>query len=149
MLKGVDPLLTPELLMRLAQLGHNEWVAVVDANFTAELLCQGRPVIRLPGHSLERVSRALLSVFPVCSDVSFPVGYMHVNGADAEYRTPAQQSVVELVLSEYGLPAHRVEAIERFAFYERVKNASVIIQTGEMTAYGNAIYCKDVIGFHS
>jgi L-fucose mutarotase len=148
MLKGIDPLLTPELLMRLAQLGHNEWVAVVDANFTAELLCQGRPVIRLPGHSLERVSKAILSVFPVCSDVPFPAGYMHVSGAAAMHRSPAQQAVVNLLLNEYGLPPSRVEAIERFAFYERVKNASVIVQSGETSGYGNAIYCKDVI-FHS
>ncbi len=131
--------------MRLANLGHNEWVAVVDANFTAERLCQGRPVIRLPGHSLERVSKAILSVFPVCSDVPFPVGYMHASSADSGYRTPAQQAVVDLVGKEYGLSPSRVEAIERFAFYERVKNASLIVQSGEMSGYGNAIYCKDVI----
>jgi L-fucose mutarotase len=41
MLKGINPLLTPELLMRLAQTGHHEWVAVVHANFTAELLAGG------------------------------------------------------------------------------------------------------------
>ena len=145
MLKGIDTLLTPELLMRLAQTGHNEWVAVVDANFTAELLAGGKPVIRLPGHSLERVSRAILSVFPVCSDVPFPAGYMHVSGAAISHRTPAQQAIVDLVLKEYALPAARVQAIERFAFYERVKTASVIVQCGETTAYGNAIFCKDVI----
>ena len=145
MLKGIDPLLTPELLMRLAQMGHNEWVAVVDANFTAHLLSQGRPVIRLPGHSLERVSQAILSVFPVCNDVPFPAGYMHVSGAAATHQTPAQQAVVQLVKKAYGIDAERVEAIERFAFYERVKNASLIVQSGETSGYGNAIYCKDVI----
>ncbi len=36
MLKGIDPLLTPELLMHLSAMGHGEWVAVVDANFTAD-----------------------------------------------------------------------------------------------------------------
>ena len=145
MLKGIDPLLTPELLMRLAQLGHNEWVAVVDANFTAELLCQGRPVIRLPGHSLERASKAILSVFPVCNDVPYPAAYMHVSGAAATHRTAAQQAIVDLVAKEYKLPADRVEAIERFAFYERVKQASVLVQCGETTPYGNALFCKDVI----
>ena len=66
MLKGIDPLLTPELLMHLCAMGHGEWVAVVDANFTADYLSQGRiPVVRLPGHSLERVSQAVLSVMPL------------------------------------------------------------------------------------
>jgi hypothetical protein len=70
MLKGIDPLLTPELLMHLCAMGHGEWVAVVDANFTADFLSQGKPVVRIPGHSLERVSRAVLSVFPLAVDVA-------------------------------------------------------------------------------
>ena len=145
MLKGIDSLLTPELLMRLAQTGHNEWVAVVDANFTAELLSGGKPVIRLPGHSLERVCQAILSVFPVCNDVPYPAGYMHVSGAAATHRTEAQQAFVDLVSREYPLTGGRVEPIERFAFYERVKSASVLVQCGETSAYGNALFCKDVI----
>lgn len=35
MLKGIDPLLTPKLLKVLAEMGHGDAIAVVDANFTA------------------------------------------------------------------------------------------------------------------
>jgi len=42
MLKGLDPLLTPELLMHLSAMGHGEWVAVVDANFTADFWAKAR-----------------------------------------------------------------------------------------------------------
>jgi L-fucose mutarotase len=49
------------------------------------------------------------------------------------------------LLSQEGLPASRVEAVERFAFYEKIKGASVIVQSGEATAYGNAMFCKGVI----
>ena len=45
MLKGIDPLLTPELLKHLCAMGHGEWVAVVDANFTADWLAAGKPVV--------------------------------------------------------------------------------------------------------
>jgi L-fucose mutarotase len=38
-----------------------------------------------------------------------------------------------------------VEAVERFAFYEKIKAASLIVQTGEVTAFGNAMFCKGVI----
>ena len=72
MLKGIDPLLTPELLMYLSALGHGEWVAVVDANFTADFLSDGKPVVRLPGNSLARVSQAVLSVIPLAEDVAQP-----------------------------------------------------------------------------
>jgi L-fucose mutarotase len=145
MLKGLDPLLTPELLMHLCAMGHGEWVAVVDANFTADFLSQGRiPVVRIPGHSLERVSRAVLSVFPLAVDVAQPAAYMKVCHSAEGHRTAAQQAVVDLVVSE-GWAADRVEAVERYAFYDKIKGSSLIVQSGEATAYGNAMYCKGVI----
>ena len=144
MLKGIDPLLTPELLMHLSAMGHGEWVAVVDANFTADFLAQGRPVVRLPGNSLERVCQAVLSVFPLAEDVAQPAAYMKVCHSPSGHRTPAQDAVVALV-EQQGLDAQRVEPVERFAFYDRIKGASFIIQSGETTAYGNALFCKAVI----
>jgi L-fucose mutarotase len=144
MLKGIDPLLTPELLMHLSAMGHGEWVAVVDANFTADWLAGGKPLVRLPGHSLERVSRAVLSVFPLAEDVDRPAAYMRVSGESEAHRTAAQQATVTL-LQSHGLAAERVEAVERFAFYDKIKGASVLVQSGEATAYGNAMFCKGVI----
>lgn len=144
MLKGIDPLLTPELLMHLCAMGHGEWVAVVDANFTADFLSRGKPVVRLPGHSLERVSRAVLSVFPLANDVPQPVAFMRVCGSPEGHRTAAQQAVVNLV-AQTGGNADAVEAVERFAFYDKIGGASLIVQSGEATAYGNALFCKGVI----
>ena len=144
MLKGIDPLLTPELLMHLCAMGHGEWVAVVDDNFTAQYLSQGKPVVRLPGNSLARVSRAVLSVIPLAEDVAQPAAFMRVCQQPEGHRTPAQQDVVDLVVQE-GWTAARVEGVERFAFYDKIKGASLIIQSGEATAYGNAIFCKGVI----
>lgn len=95
MLKGIDPLLTPELLMHLCAMGHGEWVAVVDANFTADFLSQGKPVVRIPGHSLERVSRAVLSVLPLAVDVAQPAAFMRVCHSADGHRTAAQQAVVD------------------------------------------------------
>lgn len=144
MLKGIDPILTPELLMHLCAMGHGEWVAVVDANFTADFLSHGKPVVRLPGLSLERVSRAVLSVFPLGEDVPHPVALMHASGEAPDYRTPAQHTLVNL-LSKEGFMPDRAEAVERFAFYDKIKGASLIVQCGEASAYGNAMFCKGVI----
>jgi L-fucose mutarotase len=44
-----------------------------------------------------------------------------------------------------GFQASQVEAVERFAFYEKIQVASLIVQTGESTAFGNAMFCKGVI----
>ena len=144
MLKGIDPLLTPELLMHLSAMGHGEWVAVVDANFTADFLSHGKPLVRLPGNSLARVSQAVLSVIPLAEDVPQPAAYMRVCHQTEAHRTAAQQAVVDC-LGKEGLPQQRVEAVERFAFYDKIKGASVIVQSGEETAYGNAMFCKGVI----
>ncbi len=144
MLKGIDPLLTPELLMHLCAMGHGEWVAVVDANFTADFLSQGKPLVRLPGNSLARVSQAVLSVIPLAADVAQPAAYMRVCHQPASYRTAAQQAVVDL-LAQSGLPSDRVDGVERFAFYDKIRGASLIVQSGEATAYGNAMFCKGVI----
>jgi L-fucose mutarotase len=144
MLKGIDPLLTPELLMHLSAMGHGEWVAVVDDNFTAQHLGHGKPVVRLPGNSLARVSRAVLSVIPLAEDVAQPAAFMRVCQQPEAHRTPAHQDVVDLVVQE-GWTAARVEGVERFAFYDKIKGASLIIQSGEATAYGNAMFCKGVI----
>lgn len=144
MLKGIDPILTPALLMHLCAMGHGEWVAVVDANFTADFLSHGKPVVRLPGLSLERVAQAVLSVFPLAEDVAQPAAYMHVSGSAAGHQTPAQRAVVDLVISQ-GRTSEAVEAIERYAFYDKIKTASLIVQTGEGTAFGNALFCKGVI----
>jgi L-fucose mutarotase len=143
-LKGIDPILTPELLMHLCAMGHGEWVAVVDANFTADYLADGKPVIRMPGLSLERVSDAVLSVFPLATDVAQPVALMHVCDSDAAHRTDAQQAVTGLI-KKVGFKPNQIEAVERYAFYEKIKCASLIVQTGEGTAYGNAMFCKGVI----
>lgn len=145
MLKGIDPLLTPELLMHLCAMGHGEWVAVVDANFTADWLAKGKPVVRLPGNSLERVSQAILSVFPLADDVAQPAGYMQHSQKTEGERTAAQQAFVDCIQRNENLPSEKVEAIERFEFYRRVDNASLIVQSGEATAFGNGILCKGVI----
>lgn len=164
MLKGLDPLLTPELLANLASMGHGEWVAVVDANFTASLLANGRPVVRLPGHSLARVAQAVLSVLPLADDIECPVAYMHHSDKPAAYQTPAQQQFVKVAMvhglgshtppsvvadatTSYAAPqqATHAQAIERFAFYKRLEQASFIVQSGEMSAYGNALICKGLI----
>ena len=144
MLKGLDPLLTPELLMRLCAMGHGEWVAVVDANFTADFLSQGRPVIRLPGNDLLRVSRAVLSVVPLADDVAQPAAYMQVCGQPQGHRTVAQQALQDHLVM-LGLAPDRIQGVERFAFYDKIRASSLIVQSGEATAYGNALFCKGVI----
>lgn len=69
MLKGIDPLLFPELLKLLAEMGHDDALVLADANFTAHQLAAGKPVLRLPGIGMARAVQAVCSVLPLAADV--------------------------------------------------------------------------------
>ena len=126
-------------------MGHGVEVAVVDANFTAASLGRGKPLIRLPGADLPRACEAVLSVFPLDAAVSQPVAYMKVCNTARGYVTELQTAIMDLVQHQtQASPAH-CEAVERFSFYERVRQAYVIVQTGEMQPYANFIFKKGVI----
>jgi len=145
MLKGIDPLLTPELLKIMMEMGHDEALVLADANFTAMGLAAGKPVIRLPGSSMLQVVRAVTSLFPLAADVGQPVGYMGVSGQPVGYRSALQREVIEAMSPEL-LPNQSVESIERYAFYERARAAYAIVLTGEQQPFGNFILRKGVIG---
>jgi len=145
MLKGIDPLLTPELLKVLAEMGHDDAVLLADANFTAVRLAAGKPVLRLPGVSMLRAVQAVNSVLPLATDVESPVAFMQVSDTTAPYRSGLQREVLELLQPSLQ-PGQNPEPIERFAFYERVRNIYAIVLTGELQPFGNFILRKGVIG---
>ncbi len=145
MLKGIDPLLSPELLKLLAEMGHDDALVLTDANFTAMSLGAGKTVIRLPGVGMARTVKAVASVLPLAADVTQPVAYMQVGGTEAPYRSALQRETLAVLAAE-GLMEGQAEAVERFAFYERVKQAYAIVVTGELQPWGNFILRKGVIG---
>ena len=144
MLKNIDPLLFPELLKLLAEMGHDDALVLADANFTALQLAQGKPVLRLPGVGMQRAVQAIESVLPLVADVPHPVAFMQVSDSAPGYRSALQREVLAQLQPAF-LPGQSAEALERYAFYEQVKGASLIVQSGEGTAYGNALFCKGVI----
>ena len=144
MLKGIDPLLFPELLKVLAEMGHDEAIVLTDANFSAMKVCAGKPLLRLPGIGMARALRAVCSVFPLAADVECPIAYMQVSGTEPPYRTALQREVLDALAPH--LQRHQTaEAIERFAFYERARSAYAVLITGETQPFGNFILRKGVI----
>lgn len=145
MLKGIDPLLFPELLKLLAEMGHDEALLLADANFTAMTLGAGKPILRLPGIDMARTVAAISSVLPLAEDVPSPVAYMQVSGTEPPYRSALQREVMA-ILQPCLRPAQTAEAIERYAFYERVRKVYAIVITGETQPFGNFILRKGVVG---
>ena len=146
MLKGIDPLLTPELLKALAEMGHGDEILIADANFTAASLGQGKPVIALPGVGVQPACEALLALLPLDAAVAQPVAYMKVCDTPDGYRSALQREVIMALEGGGHVQPGQCEAIERFAFYDRVKSAFAIVHTGELQPYANFILKKGVLG---
>jgi L-fucose mutarotase len=148
LLKHIDPLLSPELLKILAEMGHEDAIVLADANFTAMRYrdsTTSQTVVRLPGVGLARAAQAVLSVLPLGIAAEMPVAYMQVTEAPAGQASKVQQEVINLVQADAAHADIKAQAVERFAFYERAKLAYVIVQTGEQQPYANFIFKKGVI----
>ena len=145
MLKGIDPVLTPELLKLLMEMGHDDAIVLADANFTAVRYAAGKSIIRLPGIGMARAVQAVASLLPLVADEVHPVAYMQVSGQPGGYRSALQREVLASLEPGF-LAGQSCEAVERYAFYERTKSAFAIVLTGELQPFGNFLLRKGVIG---
>lgn len=145
MLKGINPLLTPELLKLLMEMGHDDALVLADANFTAMSIAAGKPVLRLPGTTMAQAVQAVCSVLPLAADVDHPIAFMQVSGTQSPYLSELQRDVLGILTPEL-LPGQSAEAVERFIFYDRARAAYAIVITGERQPFGNFILRKGVIG---
>lgn len=146
MLKGISPLLSPELLWVLGAMGHGDDVVVVDRNFPGAAIApktaSGR-LIRIPGAQEADVMQAILSVLPLDGFVDAPIIGMQVVG-EPETELPIHREMQALAEAAEGKPV-RLDRIERFAFYEAAKSAFAIVQCAEGRPYGCFMLKKGVI----
>jgi L-fucose mutarotase len=146
MLKGIDPLLNPDILAALRAMGHGDELIVSDANFPADAI--GRQtvvghVLRMDGADAPRAVRAILSVLPLDTFVDQPAMRMEVVDAPQEI-LPVHREVQAEVDRAEGTKWTLV-GVERMAFYERARRAYCVIATGERRFYGCFIFKKGVI----
>jgi L-fucose mutarotase len=146
MLKGIDPLLTPDLLKVLAEMGHGDELVIADANFTAASLGAGKPVIPLAGVGVQRAVEAVLTLLPLDAMVDQPLALMQVGGTAEGYRSAQQRTLIAALQTAGHATPGQWQAMERFAFYDRVKNAFAIVHTGELQPWANVILKKGVLG---
>ena len=141
MLKGIDPILGPDLLRVLAAMGHGDEVVIADANFPAE--ANARRLVRLDGADAARTAEAILSLLPPDEYVETPAAVMAVvEDPDAEPAIVA--NFRRIAETAHGAPV-AFARVERFAFYERARQAFAIVATGERRPYGNLILTKGVL----
>lgn len=139
MLKNVPKILSPQLLKTLCEMGHGDEIVIADANFPAENY--GKRVIRADGLGGVELLDAILKMIPLDTYADENFLLMETTQGDP---TPT-------IWEKYFSVANanddnlRKGNLERFAFYERAKNAYAVIATGEEAIYANIIIKKGVI----
>jgi L-fucose mutarotase len=140
MLKGIDPLLGPELLMILRTMGHGDEIAIVDGNYPADT--DAARLVRMDGHDATSIARAILSVMPI-DDFVPQAAFRPAAKGDPKHMEPIFAEF-DAILREYE-PAQKITVLVGADFYNRVKACYAIVATGERRLYGNLILRKGVI----
>ena len=82
MLKGISPLISPELLKTLCEMGHGDELVIADGNFPSESVGKNAVVIRADGHGVPELLDAILKLIPLDTHVEKPVALMEVSPGD-------------------------------------------------------------------
>lgn len=146
MLKNIPPLLSPELLLTLAEMGHGDELVIADRNFPAESVAArtvtGR-CIHLTNTDTVEAGRQILKLMPLDSFVDMPIRRMAPVG-EPQHDLEVHTAFLAMAREEEGRDVG-MEAIERFGFYEAAANAYAIVRTTEDRPYANFILKKGVI----
>ena len=140
MLRGIDPILGPELLHTLRAMGHGDEICIVDANFPS--VSNARRLVRVDSADAVRVADAILSLMPLDTFVKSAAFVMQVVGKPKA--APEIYGLFQKVIDKHE-KGFRIAPIERFAFYERARSCFAIVATGERRFYGNLILTKGVL----
>jgi L-fucose mutarotase len=141
MLKGISPLLSPELLAALCRMGHGDEIILADAHFPGETF--NDTVLRADGIRIPDLLDGIMAVFELDQYVETPVAMMAAVPGDT--LDPAVEESYRAAMQPHLDGPIEIERVERFAFYERARGAFAVVMTGETAKYGNVILKKGVI----
>jgi L-fucose mutarotase len=140
MLKGIHPLLHPDLLHVLASMGHGDELVIADANFPAASV--GKRLIQLPTPTSATALEAILTLFPIDSAATSGAITMKVPGDAVELLEPTREFAAILTRL---LPPVAMVSLERHEFYARARNAFAVVRTAELRRFANIVLVKGVV----
>lgn len=144
MLKGIPPIISPELLKVLCEMGHSDRIVIADGNFPAETIGKNAIVVRADGHGVPELLEAILRLMPLDTYVEKPVSLMQIMKGD-NTKTPIWDTYKKIIRENDSRGDDAVAEIERFKFYDEAKTAYAIIATGETAVYANIMLQKGVV----
>ncbi|MFN0198852.1 MAG: RbsD/FucU family protein [Planctomycetaceae bacterium] len=141
MLKNIPPVLSPDLMLAIMQMGHGDEIVLADGNFPAD--SHARRIIRADGWGVMPLLNAILKFLPI--DTFVPDVAIVMQPVDAQHANPPIWNQFRQALRTAEGNEIALTEIERFAFYERSRQAYAIVATGETAIYANIILKKGVV----
>jgi L-fucose mutarotase len=140
MLKGIDPIISPELLKILAEMGHGDEIVLADAHFPGHTCCP-KNVLRGDGLQIPDLLEGIIPLFELDSYADPLVMMAAVEGDELD---PQVEIDYMAVIRKCIPDAPGVTRIGRFEFYDRAEKAYACVITGTTAKYGNIILKKGV-----
>ena len=141
MLKGIPKIISPDLMKVLLEMGHGDELVLADGNFPAA--SHARRLIRSDGHGIPEILEAILLFLPLDTFVDNPALLMSVVPGDET--KPEIWDTYRKIILKSGYNLKEFEFMDRFAFYERAKQAYAIVSAGEQALYANIILKKGLV----
>ena len=146
MLIGIPEIIGSDLLKALAETGHGDLIVIADHFYPPYSKSPNAVSIQAKGTNASQMLDAVLQLVPL--DVEYeknPICYI-VPDKDSGIvmeNSPVWEKVRETV-KDHGYDPSCIGTLERMAFYEKAKNASVTVCTSETQPYGCIILQKGV-----
>jgi L-fucose mutarotase len=139
MLKGIHPIVCPELLKIMAEMGHGDELILADAHFPGHTFCE--KVIRGDGLQIPDLLEGIIPLFELDSYADPLIMMAAVEGDELD---PQVETDYMEAIRRHAPDAPAPKRIDRFAFYDRADKAFACVVTGTTAKYGNIILKKGV-----
>lgn len=141
MLKKVSPVISPELIKVLMEMGHTDEIVICDGNMPAHTV--GKRVIRLDGHGVPEILKAVLEYFPLDPKTEKPVTLCDWDGPRPDIWDTYKEIILESEEAEKFQNGFNM--LKDPEFMEKVRGAYCLVATSEKSLAANIILKKGLL----
>ena len=141
MLKKIAPIIGPDLIKVLMEMGHTDEIVICDGNMPA--CTMGKRVVRMDGHNVPEILKAILEIMPLDHTVEKPATICRWDGPDAPIWDTYAQIIRES--EEADKFQKGFQMLPPAEFNAAVANAYCLITTSEKALAANIILRKGIM----
>ena len=140
MLKGINRLISPELMKILMEMGHGDEIMFGDANFPHAAFA--KRLVRADGLNTPDLLKAIVALFPLDYVVDYSAILCQITAGNVQ---PDVWDKYDQIIRMFDHGNKGFLQLPKPDFYERAKGAYCIVATGEREKFANIILRKGVI----